>query len=106
MDLAFHSPLYPPSPSLSSTMRTTRPNSWVLVRPFTSRKFSLPSALEYDSELENKKHQLLTSIQDMQRGLFTTLDQCSSIEEAVVNMEGYNMGHPIHSANLDGTWRL
>ncbi|TKY64702.1 plastid-lipid-associated protein 10 [Spatholobus suberectus] len=102
MDLAFHSPLY-----LSSTTRTTWPNSRVLVRPFTFRNFSLPSsALAYDSELENKKHQLLTSVQDTQRGLLTTPDQRFSIEEALVNVEAYSMGQPINLTNLDGTWRL
>lgn len=60
----------------------------------------------YDSELESKKHLLLSSVQDTQRGLLTTPDQRSSIEEALVNVEGRNMGHPINLAKLDGTWRL
>lgn len=38
----------------------------------------------YDSELENKKHELLTSLQDTQRGLLTTPHQRSFIEEALV----------------------
>ncbi|WVZ25505.1 hypothetical protein V8G54_004049 [Vigna mungo] len=118
MELAFHSVLYPPS--LSSTFTTRRPNFnsrlLILNKPFTVRNFSLPSALvrlthssfppAYDSELETKKHLLLTSVQDTQRGLLTTPDQRSSIEEALVNVEGRNMGHPINLAKLDGTWRL
>lgn len=39
----------------------------------------------YDSELENNKHELLTSVQDTQRGLLTTPHQRSSIEEALVS---------------------
>lgn len=60
----------------------------------------------YDSELENNKHELLTSVQDTQRGLLTTPHQRSSIEEALVNVEGSNMGDPIDFNKLDGTWRL
>lgn len=59
-----------------------------------------------DFELENKKHELLRATQDTQRGLITTADQRSSIEEALVNVEGYNLGLPIDLAKLDGTWRL
>ena len=74
------------------------------------RSLSLvPCALKayYDYELENKKHLLLTSIQDTQRGLLTTTNQCSCIEEALVSLEGCNIGcHPINLSNLDGTWRL
>ncbi|KAK7255012.1 hypothetical protein RIF29_28411 [Crotalaria pallida] len=70
-----------------------------------------PSPQAYDAssaelELENRKHQLLTSIQDTQRGLVTTPHQRSSIEEALVSVEGYNKGEPINFAKLDGTWRL
>lgn len=60
----------------------------------------------YDSVLENKKHDLLRAIQDTQRGLVTSTDLRSSIEEALVNVEGYNMGFPIDLVKLDGTWRL
>ena len=38
----------------------------------------------YDFVLENKKHDLLRAIQDTQRGLVTSTDQRSSIEEALV----------------------
>ncbi|KAJ0053827.1 hypothetical protein Pint_00715 [Pistacia integerrima] len=57
-------------------------------------------------ELENKKHNLLNTIQDTQRGLVATPDQRSVIEEALVSVEGYNMGEPIDLEKLDGTWRL
>lgn len=35
-------------------------------------------------DLERRKHQLLTAIQDTQRGLVTSADQRSTIEEALV----------------------
>ncbi|XWS76772.1 hypothetical protein CRYUN_Cryun01aG0206400 [Craigia yunnanensis] len=57
-------------------------------------------------ELENKKHDLLLAVQDTQRGLVATADQRSVIEEALVSVEGYNMGAPIDLVMLDGTWRL
>ncbi|OUZ99070.1 Plastid lipid-associated protein/fibrillin conserved domain [Macleaya cordata] len=57
-------------------------------------------------ELESKKHDLLRAIQDTQRGLLTTPDQRSSIEEALVCVEGYDAGTAIDLGKLDGTWRL
>lgn len=57
-------------------------------------------------ELENKKHDLLRAVQDTQRGLVATADQRSIIEEALVNVEGYNKGAPIDLLMLDGSWRL
>lgn len=57
-------------------------------------------------ELENKKHDLLRIVQDTERGLKTTADQRSSIEEAMVIVEGYEAGEPIDLEKLDGTWRL
>ncbi|XP_045828724.1 probable plastid-lipid-associated protein 10, chloroplastic isoform X2 [Trifolium pratense] len=76
-------------------------------RKLLSISMAMPSAAQaYDSELENKKHELLTSVRDTQRGLLTTPLQRSSIEEALVNVEGTNLGHPIDLNNLDGTWRL
>ncbi|PON78522.1 Plastid lipid-associated protein/fibrillin conserved domain containing protein [Parasponia andersonii] len=57
-------------------------------------------------EVENKKHDLLRAVQDTQRGLVTTADQRSSIEESLVSVEGYNRGTPIDLVRLDGTWRL
>ncbi|XP_021733444.1 probable plastid-lipid-associated protein 10, chloroplastic isoform X2 [Chenopodium quinoa] len=57
-------------------------------------------------EVENKKHDLLRAIQETERGLKTTPDQRSSIEEALVTVEKYDAGEPIDLAKLDGTWRL
>lgn len=57
-------------------------------------------------EVENKKHDLLRAIQDTERGLKTTLDQRSLIEEALVNVEEYDAGEPVDLEKLDGTWRL
>ncbi|KAM7274969.1 hypothetical protein ACFE04_016835 [Oxalis oulophora] len=61
-------------------------------------------ATEY--ELETKKHDLLRATQETKRGLGTTPDQRSIIEEALVVVEGYNGGEPIDLVKLDGTWRL
>ncbi|WCJ22562.1 Plastid-lipid associated protein PAP / fibrillin family protein [Euphorbia peplus] len=57
-------------------------------------------------EMEMKKHDLLTTIQDTQRGLVATADQRSTIEESLVSLEGYNTGAAIDLVRLDGTWRL
>ncbi|KAF6156772.1 hypothetical protein GIB67_033241 [Kingdonia uniflora] len=57
-------------------------------------------------EVENKKHDLLRAVQDTQRGLLTTPDQRSAIEEALVCVEGYDAGTTIDLGKLDGTWRL
>lgn len=57
-------------------------------------------------EVESRKHELLRAVQDTQRGLVTTGDQRSSIEEALVTVEGYNKGAPLDLVKLDGTWRL
>ena len=62
-----------------------------------------PAAQAYDVESENKKHQLLSSVQETQRGLLTTADRRSSIEEALVNVEAYSMGEPIDLTKLYGT---
>ncbi|XP_038681372.1 probable plastid-lipid-associated protein 10, chloroplastic isoform X2 [Tripterygium wilfordii] len=113
MDLAFTSSL-----SLAAGNIATQK-----IKPFTSsisttckvpvqRKFrcfaTVATAMTQASEfeLENKKHDLLRTIQDMQRGLTTTADQRSIIEEALVSLEGYNVGAPIDLKKLDGTWRL
>ncbi|KAF8024535.1 hypothetical protein BT93_F1649 [Corymbia citriodora subsp. variegata] len=56
--------------------------------------------------LEKEKHNLLRAIQDTQRGLVTSADQRSNIEEAMVNLECYCSGAPIDLVKLDGTWRL
>ncbi|KAK7293990.1 hypothetical protein RJT34_16873 [Clitoria ternatea] len=105
MELAFGSPLlllYPPSPSPSPSRSPSRSSSTT-----TRRNFSLPSSLAYDSEIETKKHKLLSCVQETQRGLVTTPDQRSLIEEALVSMETYsNNLIQIDLPKLDGTWRL
>ncbi|CAN1309600.1 Probable plastid-lipid-associated protein 10, chloroplastic [Linum perenne] len=57
-------------------------------------------------QIEEKKHELLRAVQETQRGLVTTPDQRSTIEEILVNLEGCNSGSRIDLAVLDGTWRL
>lgn len=59
-----------------------------------------------EAELERRKHDLLRAVQDTQRGFVTTADQRSSIEEALVLVEGYDAGLPVDLSKLDGTWRL
>ncbi|KAK9051376.1 hypothetical protein SSX86_028003 [Deinandra increscens subsp. villosa] len=58
-------------------------------------------------ELENKKYDLLKAIQDTQRGLLTTPNQRSEIEESLVDLESCEVGNEgIDLGILDGTWRL
>ncbi|KAF3430936.1 hypothetical protein FNV43_RR25666 [Rhamnella rubrinervis] len=114
MDLSFASPLM----YLSSGKRAVdkfNPYSSMLTmgRKVSSTKLfpclatiANQSTQSVECEVENKKHHLLRAIQDTQRGLLTTADQRSSIEEALVCVEGYNMGIPIDLVKLDGTWRL
>ncbi|KAK2432231.1 putative plastid-lipid-associated protein 10, chloroplastic [Trifolium repens] len=116
MDLAFNSSS-PLLCSSSSRRRRHTPSNYNFYcsssnngfnrRKLLSISMAMPSAAQvYDSELENKKHELLTSVRDTQRGLLTTPLQRSSIEEALVNVEGRNLGDPIDLNKLDGTWRL
>ncbi|XP_057463327.1 probable plastid-lipid-associated protein 10, chloroplastic isoform X3 [Actinidia eriantha] len=66
-----------------------------------------PIQIEYNElDLENKKQQLLSAIQDTQRGLMTSAHQRSFIEEALVSLETYHAAAPIDLGKLDGTWRL
>ncbi|WJX42582.1 putative plastid-lipid-associated protein 10, chloroplastic [Trifolium repens] len=103
MELAFNSS----SPLLCKRHTPSSSNVVNRRRKLLSVSMAMPSAAQvYDSELENKKHELLTSVRDTQRGLLTTPLQRSSIEEALVNVEGRNLGHPIDLNKLDGTWRL
>ncbi|GFS33026.1 plastid-lipid associated protein PAP [Actinidia rufa] len=63
--------------------------------------------IEYNElDLENKKQQLLSAIQDTQRGLMTSAHQRSFIEEALVSLETYHAAAPFDLGKLDGTWRL
>lgn len=76
-------------------------------KTFWQRSSSATSAAPtINHELETKKYDLLTITQDTERGLKTTADQRSSIEEAMVIVEGYEAGEPIELEKLDGTWRL
>nr|GEX10711.1 probable plastid-lipid-associated protein 10, chloroplastic isoform X2 [Tanacetum cinerariifolium] len=60
-----------------------------------------------ETELENKKYDVLKAIQDTQRGLVTTLNQRSEIEECLVDLESYEADNEaIDLEKLDGTWRL
>ncbi|EEF47119.1 probable plastid-lipid-associated protein 10, chloroplastic [Ricinus communis] len=90
------------------------------IKPFNAtrnvsfqNKFSCSATVATDKmtpvsefEIEKKKHDVLTAIQDTQRGLVATADQRSIIEDALVSLEGYNVGAPIDLVKLDGTWRL
>lgn len=60
----------------------------------------------YNFGLDTKKNDLLVAVQETQRGLVASSDQRCVIEEALVNVEAYNMGLPIDLMKLDGTWRL
>lgn len=68
--------------------------------------FSSPINVNNAIELEKKKHDLLRAVQDTQRGLVTTPDQRSDIEEALISVEALDAGSPIDLDKLDGTWRL
>ncbi|KAL0012830.1 hypothetical protein SO802_007938 [Lithocarpus litseifolius] len=111
MDLAFVPPLYPPKGNRA--ISEVKPFSSAVHRNlYSQRTFPcLATAATQTSQssefvLENKKHDLLRAIQETKRGLGATADQRSSIEEALVSVEGYNMGLPIDLVKLDGTWRL
>ncbi|XP_054785036.1 probable plastid-lipid-associated protein 10, chloroplastic isoform X2 [Prosopis cineraria] len=75
------------------------------VRPFrsvfsTTRKLFRPKMFPCLASIATPESQ------ETQRGLSTTADQRSSIEESLVNVEGYNMGEPVDLVKLNGTWRL
>lgn len=113
MEIAFAASVYPTN--VKRVIYEIRPHSSKLVtnkRRSFHNKFLCSVAVAPDRnrvsevELENKKHNLLLAVQDTQRGLAATADQRSIIEEALVSVEGYNMGAPLDMAVLDGTWRL
>ncbi|KAB1211400.1 putative plastid-lipid-associated protein 10, chloroplastic [Morella rubra] len=111
MDLGFASALYPFNGKRA--VFEVKPFGSTLHRKLSSHKLSprlatvaTQSSQACDLVLENKKQDLLRATQDTQRGLVTTADQRSSIEEALVSVEGCNMGSPIDLVKLDGTWRL
>ncbi|KAD4982773.1 hypothetical protein E3N88_19444 [Mikania micrantha] len=73
--------------------------------PFLRSLFPLIQSFEV--ELENKKYDVLKAIQDTQRGLVTTANQRSEIEESLVDLESYAVANEaIDLGILDGTWRL
>ncbi|CAL2244668.1 unnamed protein product [Prunus armeniaca] len=113
MDLALSSPLFPSSATRG--VNKIKPYSSMLIatQKVSTQKFfpclaavANQTAQTVEVEVESKKHELLRAIQDTQRGLVTTDDQRSSIEEALVSVEGYNKGAPLDLVKLDGTWRL
>ncbi|KAH9626931.1 hypothetical protein KSS87_014992, partial [Heliosperma pusillum] len=79
------------------------PNNRTFWRCSANATYAAPAT---DFELENKKHDLLRAVQETERGLKTTADQRSSIEEALVSVEKYDAGEPVNLDTLDGTWRL
>ncbi|GJR36221.1 probable plastid-lipid-associated protein 10, chloroplastic isoform X2 [Tanacetum coccineum] len=94
-------PLSPPSsthfPPLSYTTKPFKCSATA----FTSPK------QRNETELESKKYDVLKAIQDTQRGLVTTLNQRSEIEECLVDLESYEADNEaIDLEKLDGTWRL
>uniref|UniRef100_A0A803PBD6 Plastid lipid-associated protein/fibrillin conserved domain-containing protein n=1 Tax=Cannabis sativa TaxID=3483 RepID=A0A803PBD6_CANSA len=113
MELAFAPPMYlstgkrtlgkvkPHNPMLSASQKSFPRRLSTCLATLSSQP---TQAVEF--EVENKKHDLLRAVQDTQRGLITTADQRSLIEEALVSVEGYNRGTPIDLVKLDGTWRL
>ncbi|XP_072963536.1 probable plastid-lipid-associated protein 10, chloroplastic [Typha angustifolia] len=104
MDLAFSS-LLPIPPTKAAVRPSLRFRSF----PPPTKKSSRIAASIAPSpsvELEQRKHDLLRAIQETQRGLITTPDQRSAIEEALVCVEKYDAGLPVDLARLDGTWRL
>ncbi|XP_027162074.1 probable plastid-lipid-associated protein 10, chloroplastic isoform X4 [Coffea eugenioides] len=70
------------------------------------RAVPFKKSLDAETELEDKKYELLGVIRDTQRGLVTTADQRSVIEEALVSVEAFDAGEAIDLGELDGTWRL
>ncbi|KAM0950287.1 putative plastid-lipid-associated protein [Dioscorea sansibarensis] len=102
MEFAFASALSIPSPASSQPVRRLRFFKAHRRPPLVV----LAAFATTDADLENKKHALLREVQDTRRGLVTTADQRSSIEEALISVEAYGAGAAIDLAKLDGTWRL
>ncbi|KAJ6710194.1 PLASTID-LIPID-ASSOCIATED PROTEIN 10 CHLOROPLASTIC-RELATED [Salix koriyanagi] len=115
MNMAFATSLYP---------ATGKRPIFKIIKPFTRnaatrrnftvrRNFSCSATVATDItarvsefDIENQKNDLLRLVQDTQRGLVTTPDQRSCIEEALVSLEGYTRGESVDLVPLDGTWRL
>ncbi|XP_073111865.1 probable plastid-lipid-associated protein 10, chloroplastic [Elaeis guineensis] len=113
MDLPFPVLLQIPIPTVKRTRNsipwpnpcTKRPPKRTS-RPYSTRVTAISTTAPSPVELENRKYDLLRAVHDTQRGLVTTADQRSSIEEALVRVEGYDAGSPVDLSKLDGTWRL
>nr|XP_021842747.1 probable plastid-lipid-associated protein 10, chloroplastic isoform X1 [Spinacia oleracea] len=92
------------------TSQVTIPSAVRMPRNLPNTTYWRCSATATDTsllyEVENRKHDLLRAVQETERGLKTTPEQRSSIEEALVTVEKYDAGEPIDLAKLDGTWRL
>ncbi|XP_022874912.1 probable plastid-lipid-associated protein 10, chloroplastic isoform X1 [Olea europaea var. sylvestris] len=99
-----------PKAALAHNHRHVQTNA---IRP---KRTSLPAAIssspistatmDCEIELENRKFDLLSVVNDTNRGLAATPDQRSSIEEALVRVESFDAGEPVELDILDGTWRL
>lgn len=114
MELAFAPFSYAPiakkhifrtNPYTSIPCDTRKGSKKEVLRFKSTTNYSSPTE-SLDFELENKKHDLLRAVQETKRGLNTTPDLRSSIEEALVTVEGYDAGEPIDLDKLDGAWRL
>lgn len=90
-----------PVPKSATRRRSKPPPVRVSTTAFTS-----PANVNNGMALEKKKHELLRAVQDTQRGLVTTPEQRSAIEEALVSVEALDAGSPVDLDKLDGTWRL
>ncbi|XP_052190535.1 probable plastid-lipid-associated protein 10, chloroplastic isoform X2 [Diospyros lotus] len=113
MDVAFASLFHPPA----GASCLQEPAIFVSTQPAAGKLLArkrfpclaavaAPPTRDTELDVENRKHRLLNAIQDTQRGLVTTADQRSSIEEALVSVENCDAGVPIDLGKLDGTWRL
>ncbi|KAJ6828071.1 putative plastid-lipid-associated protein 10, chloroplastic [Iris pallida] len=90
-----------PVPKSATRRRSKLPPVRVSTTAFIS-----PANVNNGMALEKKKHELLRAVQDTQRGLVTTPEQRSAIEEALVSVEALDAGSPLDLDKLDGTWRL
>ncbi|XP_071735881.1 probable plastid-lipid-associated protein 10, chloroplastic [Rutidosis leptorrhynchoides] len=104
----------PPSTTTSTSLyfshsyyNSTSTNRFQFQCSATSLTSSPQQQLRNETEIENKKYDLLKAIQDTQRGSLTTPNQRSQIEETLVELESYEADNKgIDLGKLDGTWRL
>ncbi|KAJ3690294.1 hypothetical protein LUZ61_019458 [Rhynchospora tenuis] len=105
MDLTFSSLAPIPVQTVQSRLSAHRRILPKLILPRATVSAVAPPPAQA-KELESRKFNLLQAIQETQRGLITTPEQRSAIEEALVQVEEYGVGSPIDLEKLDGTWRL